>query len=122
MEFEVEFYEDENGSSPVEEFLGDLRLRQPALHILTTNGISRLMDGRRHGEPLTKSIGNGLFELRVGGKDVSRVLWFFIDRQKIILVHGFVKKTTEIPSRHVRIALERKADYLRRVVGRTGRG
>ena len=122
MEFEVEFYEDEKGNSPVQKFLGDLRRRQPALHRLTASGISSLMDGRRHGEPLTKSIGNGLFELRVGRKDISRVLWFFTDGQKIILVHGFVKKTNEMPSRHFKIALDRKADYLRRVVRHTGSG
>ncbi len=115
MKFEVKFYKDKNGDCPVRRFMNDLKRDQPALHRLTDGGINKLRDGRRHGWPLTRSIGEGLFELRVGHKDISRVIWFFHSGRKIVLVHGFVKKTDELPRADLRIANERRTDYLRRV-------
>ncbi len=114
MEFEVEFYEDEKGDSPVREFLYGLKRQQPKLFAVTVTGLKLLEHRVNHGEPLTKPIGDGLFELRRGRKNISRVLWFFTLGRKIILVHGFVKKGDGLPEDHRRIALRRMADYLRR--------
>ena len=114
MEFEIEFYEDANGNSPVREFLAELSRRQRPLYAVTLTGLELLRDSTNHGEPLTKPVGDGLFEVRRGRKDISRVLWFFIVGRKIVLVHGFVKKTDDLPDNHREVALRRKADYLRR--------
>ena len=115
MDFEIALYRDKNGNVPVKQFLINLGRDQPALRRLTDGGISKLRDRRRHGWPLTRSIGEGLFELRVGHKDISRVIWFFHSGRKIVLVHGFVKKTDELPRADLRIANQRRTDYLRRV-------
>ncbi len=114
MEFDVEFYEDERGNSPVEEFLDDLKRRQWPLYIVTDLALRKLRNRRNHRPPLTKAVGDGLFEVRSGRKDISRVLWFFTKGRKIILVHGFVKKSDDLPDNHRQIALRRMADYLRR--------
>jgi len=114
MEFEVVFYEDEHGNRPVEEFLDDLQKRQPGLYRLTEAGIKKLENSEKHREPLTKDIGDDLYELRVGRKNLARVIWFFMTGARVVLAHGFVKKTDKIPPADKRKALERKADYLRR--------
>ena len=114
MEYKVIFYEDENGNSPVTEFLYELKRRQPALFAITASGLVMLQDRKNHGEPLTRSVGEGLLEMRRGRKDISRVLWFFAAGRKIILVHGFVKKGNDLPGNHRQIALRRMAEYLRR--------
>lgn len=115
MEYEVVFYRDAHGRSPVDGFLDDLQRENTVLYELTRNGIRKLRDRTNHGQPLTKEVGDGLMELRVGRKDISRVLWFFTVGARIVLVHGFVKKSNKLPARDREIALRRKADYLSRV-------
>jgi phage-related protein len=52
-----------------------------------------------------------LFELRVGRKNIARVLYFFRSGRRIILLHGFVKKTQHLPLMDKELALRRMADY-----------
>ena len=114
MEFEVVFYRDEHGNSPIDEFLDDLKQRQPMLHRETDAGIRKLRNRRAHGLPLTRAVGDGLYELRIGRRNIVRVLWFFMTGAKIVVVEAFVKKTDKIPEQHRRRALHRKENYLRR--------
>jgi phage-related protein len=54
--------------------------------------------GSNLGMPHTRALGGGLFELRVSGEEgIARV--FFCTRmgQRIVMLHGFVKKTQQIP-------------------------
>lgn len=114
MEFKIVFYLDELGNSPIDQFLEDLGRTHPALLRQTQIGIEKLRQRRNHRFPLTKAIGEGLYELRVGGTDTVRVLWFFLAGARIVLVEAFVKKTSDIPEvKHTR-ALRRRASYLAR--------
>ena len=47
----------------------------------------------------------GLYELR---PKPSRVIYFFCDKNKIVLLHAFIKKTKAIPEKDLKIALDRK--------------
>ena len=114
MEFAVEFYERQDGSSPVEEFLDELEAKRPDLYDITEMGLAKLGDRSRHGSHLTKHIGQGIYELRVGHRNIVRVLWFFVEGAKIIVVHAFVKKSEGIPSNEIQKALDRRSDYLKR--------
>ena len=45
-------------------------------------------------EPYSKILDDGIFELRAKqGSDISRILYFFVIGNKIVLTNGFVKKT-----------------------------
>ena len=88
MEFTVEFYVSRSGQIPVQEFLEDLKQRDPDDHAGVVRGLAKLRDRRYHREPLSKSIGSGLFELRHVGKLNTRVLWFFVKGRRIVAVHG----------------------------------
>lgn len=107
-------YEDSTGIKPVQEYLRRLKTENISLHKLVIDGIGKLEKRANHGEPLTKYIGDDLFELRVGRKDTARVLWFFMAGAKIVLLSGFVKKTKQVPRDERIKALSRKDDYLRR--------
>ncbi len=61
------------------------------------------------------ALGDGLFELRHVGKLNTRVLWFFMRRNRIIAVHGIRNKGRAIPSRDLATARERMRDWWRRV-------
>ncbi len=66
-------------------------------------------------QPHSKSVGNGLFELRIKfASDISRIFYFFVVDNKIILTNGFVKKTMRTPKSEIELALKYKADYERR--------
>lgn len=74
MEFTIEFYELITGASPVKEFLDDLRNSDPGDHAIVVAGLNKLRNRNYHRPPLSKALGDGLFELRHVGKLNTRVL------------------------------------------------
>ena len=112
MEFTVEFYEMESGRCPVQEFLDKLKEINPDDFATIMAGLTKLRNRQYHRPPLSKPIGNDLFELRHVGKLNTRVLYFFAKGQRIIAVHGIRNKAKEISKRDLKVALERKGDWL----------
>jgi len=92
MDFSVEFYESENGASPVRQFLDDLKASDPDDFAAVLAGLAKLRNRQYHREPLSKALGDGLFELRHVGKLNTRVLWFFVKNRRIVAVHGIRNK------------------------------
>jgi len=60
--------------------------------------------GNRAREPLSKSLGSGLFELRV---KASRIFYCFKPGGRIVLLHGFTKKSQKTPRGELQMALKR---------------
>lgn len=115
MEFTVEFYETETGKCPVREFLDELKSGDPDDFAAVLAGLARLRNRQYHREPLSKALGSGLFELRHVGKLNTRVLWFFAESRRIILVHGIRNKGQKIPPRDLATAVDRMRDWQARV-------
>ena len=115
MEFTVEFYGTEFGRCPVREFLDELKASDPDDFAAVLAGLTKLRNRQYHREPLSKVLGDGLFELRHVGRLNTRVLWFFMRNRRIILVHGIRNKGRAIPSRDLATARERMRDWQRRV-------
>ena len=116
MEFTVEFYVTAAGKSPVEGFLEDLRKTDPGDHAAVLAGLSKLRDRKNHRSPLSKSLGDGLFELRHVGELNTRVLWFFVKGRRIVAVHGIRNKGRAIPAREMKTGRDRMNDCLQRKV------
>jgi phage-related protein len=112
MEFTIEFYETDMGRCPVREFLDELKAANPDDFAAVLAGLAKLRSRVYHRPPLSKSIGDDLFELRHGGKLNTRILYFFMKNRRIILVHGIRKKRRALSARDRAIALERKRDWL----------
>lgn len=79
-----------NGSKPLSEFIKSLNIKMKAkvvanLHLLEEYGnLAR--------EPLSKPLGDGIFEVRtVEGNDIVRILYFFDEEKIIIATNGFEK-------------------------------
>jgi len=54
-------------------------------------------------------------ELRISvSKEEARIFYFFTIGNRIILTHGFIKKTQKTPPKEIEKALAYKADYERR--------
>ncbi len=61
--------------------------------------------GAHLGEPHTKAIGNGLFELRLkSAEGIARVFYCTLIGQRIVMLHCFVKKSQKIPLRELHLA------------------
>jgi phage-related protein len=114
MEFTVEFYETETSHCPVRDFLEDLKLVDLADFAAVLAGLAKLRNRIYHREPLSKAIGNGLFELRHVGKLNTRVLWFFAAGRRIVLVHGIRNKGQAIARRDLQLAKKRMLDWQQR--------
>ena len=117
MDFVVELYETEAGTCPVRVFLGELKASDPDDFAAVIAGLAKLRNRQYHREPLSKSLGDGLFELRHVGKLNTRVLWFFMKGRRIIAVHAIRNKGWTVPPRDIQIAQERMRDWQ----GREGR-
>lgn len=66
-------------------------------------------------EPFSKHIEDGIFEIRNKvGNDITRIFYFFVIGQKIILTNGFIKKTQKTPKTEIALAKKYRNDYLNR--------
>lgn len=111
--FTVEFYEKDNGESPIEEFLNhlDIKMRNKLLMIMKI-----LQEkGNQLREPYSKHLDDGIFEIRAKvGSDISRALYFFYYDGKIIFTNGFVKKSQKTPKQEIELAKAYRKDYIER--------
>ena len=117
MEWEVEYYQKENGEIPVEDFLLTL---EPKLRAKAYSDIMLLKQlGINIRAPYSTTIkGNkykSLFELRTKfSSDITRIFYFLFENNKFVLLHGFVKKTNKTPPKELERALKYKLDYEKR--------
>lgn len=67
--------------------------------------------GAKLGEPYTKPLRDGLFEIRVKAQEgIGRSIYCYQKGQKIIILHSFVKKDNKTPKKDLEIALKRKKE------------
>lgn len=111
--FTVEFYETLKGEKPCLEFLNTLEVKLRAkafrdMALLEEKGTELRL-------PYSEHLDDGIFELRTKqGLNIIRNLYFFFVGNKIIITHGFRKKTQKVPSGEIERAKEYRKDYLAR--------
>ena len=67
--------------------------------------------GPNLGMPHTRAMSEGLFELRVKGKEgIARVFFCTVIGQRVIMLHGFIKKSEKTPPKELKIARLRLAE------------
>jgi len=113
MAFEVEFYYSEDGKEPVTDFLDSIDDKMSAKLI----GLMEILEekGTELRMPYSRSLEDGIFELRCKqGSNITRVLYFFYVGKKIVVTNAFVKKTQKTPANEIKLAKERRADWIRR--------
>lgn len=111
-EFKAEFYERED-EIPVKEFLDSLDNKMRAKFLMEIKLLEE--KGNQLREPYSKPLGDGIFELRAKvGTDISRVLFFFYYQGRIILTHGFVKKSQKTPPSEIEKAKRYRKDFMER--------
>ena len=108
--FDVEYYEKSDGTYPAEEFIlsQDTKMQAKLFRLLELLELK----GNELREPYSKSLSDGIYEIRaIQGNNITRVLYFFVIGKKIILTNGFVKKTQKTPESEIALAKKYRADY-----------
>lgn len=111
----VEWYKLPSGEAPARTYLDalDNKLRSKTLRTIG------FLEAKGHliGEPDSKHIEDGIFELRTTmGDNTGRVLYFFCVGDVAVLTHGFKKKTQRTPRREIERAKRYRKDYMARMV------
>ena len=117
LDWEIEYYQKENGEIPVEDFLLTLNSKLRAKAYSDIMLLKRLGINIRepYAAPIKGEKYKGLFELRTKfSSNITRIFYFLFDKNKFILLHGFVKKADKPPESELNRALDYKQDYERR--------
>ncbi len=67
-----------------------------------------VMSGPNLGMPYTNAMGDGLFEIRARGPEcIGRAFFCCMKGRRVVILHGFVKKTQATPIKELRVAKQR---------------
>lgn len=100
----VSFFRLDSGREPVREWLRDLRKEDRKT---IGEDVKTLQFGWPVGMPLARKLAPELWEVRSSlGARIARVI-FTVFEQRIVLLHGFVKKTRRTPSQDLALAKRR---------------
>ena len=104
-EIPVAFYRTAGGAEPVLDWLRSLPAKDR--RIIGTD-LPTVQFGWPIGMPLCRPLGGGLWEVRssLPSRRIARVL-FFVEGERIGMVHGFIKKTQKTPADDLDLARRR---------------
>ena len=104
------FFATDNGKEPVRKWLLDMEHddRQEV-----GQDLMRVQFRWPVGMPLCRPLGDGLWEVRssLPSDRIARVIFCFFD-EKLVALHGFIKKTQKTPQADIDLALKRKKEHL----------
>jgi phage-related protein len=107
-EIPVRFYQTAAGAEPVTEWLRQMEKEDRRAIGLD---LMRVQFGWPVGMPLMRSLKNGLWEVRstLPSQRIARLIVCF-HQNKIVVLHGFIKKTRRTPVEDIELAARRKAE------------
>ena len=117
IRYVVEYVELENNRKPFEDFIFELTIKERAKIFETINYFLELKNSNLPiKEKLSRHLEDGIFELRSYLADkIARALYFYQRGSKIIITHGFVKKTQKTPRNEIKKAKELRSLYNKRL-------
>ena len=105
--WQIEFYTNRRGRSPVLDFINGLPVRERA----AVRNVLRLL--REFGTllrlPHARPLRDKVWELRPRN---IRLLYFAHTDRRLIVLHGFRKKSNKTPAREISIAIRRMNEFL----------
>ena len=64
--------------------------------------------GPNLGMPYTRPFGEGLFEIRANGREeIGRAFFCTLVGRRVVILHGFIKKTEQTPAKELKTARQR---------------
>ena len=101
----VIFFRTEAGSEPARAWLKGLPAEE---RLIIGEDLKTLQFRWPLGMPLVRSLGDGLWKLRSNlPTRIARCI-FYVPQRRIVMLHGFIKKTQKTPTEDKALALKRK--------------
>ena len=106
------FFRTETGGEPVREWLKGLS-REDRKRI--GEDIKTIEFGWPIGMPVCRTLGDGVYETRthLGHNRIARVLFYIDTKGRMVLLHGFIKKTQKTPPDALELARKNKGKHER---------
>ena len=115
-EWTIEYYVEDSGRVPVREFLQALDQKTYARFLWSLEQLRQRNVMAR--EPLVRHVEGKIWELREeSGTNIYRILYFFFTGRRIVLLHGFIKKTRKLPRQELELARSRLERFREREGG-----
>ena len=116
IDWHVEYVELPN-AKPFEEFVLGLPLKERAKVFETINYFLALKNQHLPiKESLSKHLEAGIFEFRISlPNKIARILYFYQRGAKIVITHGFIKKSQKTPQKEIQKAIKLQELYLQEV-------
>lgn len=107
------FFRTDAGGEPVREWIKKLPLPEDRKRI--GEDIKTVEYGWPIGMPVCRRLGDGIYEVRtsLAQNRIARVLFYIDKKGRMILLHGFVKKTQKTPNEDLELARSNKNKHLR---------
>jgi len=107
------FYRTEAGGEPVREWLKSLPSCEDRKRI--GEDIKTVEFGWPVGMPACRSVGGGIYEVRseLVQNRIARVLFYLDKNGRMVLLHGFIKKTQKTPEEDLELARRNKKKHER---------
>ena len=114
--YDIIFYHDKNGKSPVLDFIVDWTSKHGKDARINANKVNDYIQalatyGTYIGEPVCKHLDGDIWELRPLS---NRILFAGLVNGKFVLLHQFTKKTQKTPKKEIEQAKKELEDYLER--------
>lgn len=108
----VIFYRTEAGNEPVRDWLKSLTPVEDRKQIGID--IKMVEFGWPIGMPVCRPIGDGLYEVRstLSSRRIARVLFYIDAKSRMVLLHGFIKKSQKTPKTDLELARKNKSLHL----------
>ena len=113
MKRTIEFFRTENGKIPTAEFLDTLsdRVVQKIIAVIELLETERIVPAKF----FKKLVDTELWECRIRWEsNIYRLFCFFDRDNKVVITHGFAKKTQKTPRREIDRAMEYRREYFSR--------
>ena len=107
------FYRTEAGGEPVREWLKGMPAREDRKRI--GEDIKTVEFGWPIGMPVCRSLSGGIYEVRtnLAQNRIARVLFYLDKNGRMVLLHGFIKKTQKTPDENLELARKNKKKHER---------
>jgi phage-related protein len=107
------FFRTEAGGEPVRDWLKALPSPEDRKRI--GEDIKTVEFGWPNGMPACKPLGDGIYEVRthLAQNRIARVLFYIDKKGRMVLLHGFIKKTQKTPNEDLELARSNKGRHQR---------
>jgi phage-related protein len=106
MPYTITYY-----NASVQETIGDWPTGISACYVRIVEQM--VVSGPNLGLPYTRPFGDGLFEIRARGEEgIGRAFFCASVGQRIVILHGFIKKTQQTPQKELKLARKRLKEVL----------